>query len=325
MSEEKRIPVIIDTDPGIDDAGAIFWVLANRDKFDVKALTIANGNIGLDGCVINALRILEVAKRTEIPVYRGAYRPILKAPMDASWVHGKDGLGDAGLPMPTAKESQGYGPAEMARIVRQSPEPVTILALAPLTNVALAILLDPKMKENVKEILFMGGAVNVIGNDTPVASFNAAVDPEATHIVYNSGIPVVQLGLDICDQFTETDADFERLRSEGGEIGGYLYTMTLAWRQRDSMRKPTRWYKYRENGVGMNDVAATAYLINPDWFTCEDVPCDIQLGGISTGQTVVDFRGWWKKEPNVRFAYEVDSKAAVERWLSDLIEFDRRK
>ena len=97
---------------------------------------------------------------------------------------------------------------------------------------ALAILLDPEMKKNVKEILFMGGAVNVIGNDTPVASFNAAVDPEATHIVYHSGIPVVQLGLDICDQFTETDADFERLRDEGGAIGRYLYDMTRAWRQR---------------------------------------------------------------------------------------------
>ena len=190
--ENKQMPLIIDTDPGIDDAASIFWVLASG-KFDVKALTIANGNIGLDGCVTNALRVLEVAGRTEIPVYRGAYRPIMKPPMDASWVHGQDGLGDAGLPMPTAKEAPGYGPAEMARIVRESPEPVTILSLAPLTNVALAILLDPEMKKNVKEILFMGGAVNVIGNDTPVASFNAAVDPEATHIVYHSGIPVVQL------------------------------------------------------------------------------------------------------------------------------------
>ena len=318
---EKRLPpVIIDTDPGIDDAASIFWVLAS-EKFDVKALTIANGNIGLDGCVTNALRILEVAGRTDVPVYRGAYRPILKGPMDASWVHGKDGLGDAGLPMPTAKETPGYGPAEMARIVRESPEPVTILALAPLTNVAL----DPEMKKNVKEILFMGGAVNVIGNDTPVASFNAAVDPEATYIVYNSGIPVVQLGLDICDQFTETDADFERLRDEGGPIGGYLYTMTEDWRKRSSMREPSRWYKSRQDGIGLNDVATTAYLINPKWFTWEDVACDIQLGGIGAGQTVVDFRGWWKKEPNVRFAYEVDSAAAVRQWMDDIIRYDHRQ
>ena len=167
----------------------------------------------------------------------------------------------------------------------------------------------------------MGGAVNVIGNDTPVASFNAAVDPEATHIVYNSGIPVVQLGLDICDQFTETDADFERLRDEGGEIGKYLYAMTLDWRKRSSMRQPSRWYKTREDGIGMNDVAATAYLIDPEWFTCEDVPCNIQLGGLSTGQTIVDFRGWWNREPNVRFAYQVNSQAAIERWLNDIIHF----
>ena len=249
----------------------------------------------------------------------------MKAPMDASWVHGTDGLGDAGLPMPTVSEAPGYAPAEMARIIRESSEPVTILALAPLTNVALAILLDPEMKKNVKQILFMGGAVNVIGNDTPVASFNAAVDPEAAHIVYNSGIPVVQLGLDICDQFTETDVDFERLRDEGGEIGGYIYTMTKAWRERTTMRQPSRWYKTRDDGIGMNDVAATAYLINPDWFTCEDVACDIQLGGLSTGQTIVDFRGWWNKKPNVRFAYEVDSRAAVEQWMNDIINYSREK
>ncbi len=317
----SKPPVIIDTDPGIDDAGAILWVLASR-KFDVKALTIVNGNVGLDACVTNALRILEIANRTDIPVFRGAYRPILKKVMDASWIHGKDGLGDAGLPVPARRETPGYAPAEMARIIRESEEPVTILALAPLTNVALAILLDPELKSNVREILFMGGAVNVIGNDTPVASFNAAADPEAAYIVYHSGIPVVQLGLDICDQFTETEADFERLRNEGGKIGEYLYTMTQAWRARFATQPPSRWYKTRTNGIGMNDVAAAAYLINPDWFACEDVAADIELtGSLSAGQTVVDFRGWWNREPNVKFAYEADSEAAVRQWVDMITDY----
>lgn len=318
-------PVIIDTDPGIDDAGAIFWVLASR-QFDVKALTIVNGNVGLDACVTNALRILEVAGRTDIPVYRGAWRPLLKEPMDASWVHGQDGLGDAGLPVPNVTETHGYGPAEMARIINEAAEPVTILALAPLTNVALAILLDPGLKTKIRQILFMGGAVNVIGNDTPVASFNAAADPQAAYLVYHSGIPVVQLGLDICDQFTETDADFERLREEGGVIGRYLYTMTSAWRKRASMRRPSRWYQTRADGIGMNDMAAAAYLINPGWYTCAEVAADIELTGtLSAGQTVVDFRGWWNREPNIKFAYEADGKAAVKQWVEDIIRYGNHK
>lgn len=324
--EQKRIPVIIDTDPGIDDASAIFWVLANHAYLDVKALTIVNGNVGLDACVTNALRILEVANRRDIPVFRGCYRPIMKPPINATWVHGMDGLGDAGLPAPTMQEAPGYAPAEMARIIRESAEPVTILSLAPLTNVAMAILLDPHMKENVKEILFMGGAVNVIGNDTPVASFNAAVDPEATHIVYNSGIPVVQLGLDACDQFTETEADFRRLRESGSVIGQYIDTMTKNWRISMSQKPHSPWYKCRDDGVGLNDVACAAYLVNPDWFVCEDVVCDIETKGtLCAGQTVVDFRGWWNREPNVKFAYKADGEAAVRRWVDDIIRYDAQR
>ena len=322
--KDKAIPVIIDTDPGIDDACSLFWVLANRDKFDIKALSITNGNIGLDGCVTNALRILEVAGRNDIPVYRGVWRPILKAPMDASWIHGTDGLGDAGLPMPSRREDKGYAPAEMARIVKESKEKVTILALAPLTNIALAILLDKDFSKNVKEILFMGGAVNVIGNDSPVASFNVAVDPEAAYIVYNSGIPIVQLGLDICDQFTERDEDFEYLNHQGGEIGKYLYKMTSAVRKREDLRKPSQWFKTRLDGVGMNDIAATAYLINPEWFKTENVYANIETKGqFSAGQTVVDFRGLLKREPNIKFAYSADSKAAISRWVQDLINYHK--
>ncbi len=322
--ETKRIPLIVDTDPGIDDAASLFWILS-QDRFDLKAITVVNGNIGLDGCVMNALRILEVAKRTDVPVFRGSYRPIMKGPMDASWIHGRDGLGDAGLPMPKMHESYGYAPAEIARIVAMSDEPVTILALAPLTNIALAILLDRNFCSKVKEILFMGGAVNVIGNDSPVSSFNAAVDPEAASIVYSSGIPIVQLGLDICDLFTETDDDFERLYRDGGNIGKYLYRMTSAWRARPDLRKPVKWYKTRPDGIGMNDLAATAYLMNPLWFQAEDVYAAIQIGGsIGAGQTVVDFRHLLKKEPNIRFVYDADSRKAINQWIEDMVSYSKR-
>ena len=321
---EKKIPLIIDTDPGIDDAASLLWVLSS-DKFDIKAITVVNGNIGLDGCVANALRILEVSHRTDIPVFRGSYRPIMKGAMDASWIHGIDGLGDAGLPMPKIHEQIGYAPAEIAKIVSASSEPVTILSLAPLTNIALAILLDRNFCKNVKEILFMGGAVNVIGNDSPVSSFNVAVDPEAAHIVYTSGIPIVQLGLDICDKFTETDDDFDRLNREGGVIGKYLYKMTSAWRARTDLRSYSRWYKTRPDGIGMNDLATTAYLMNSKWFQTEDVYAEIQIGsGVGAGQTIVDFRGLLKKESNIKFAFEVEARKAVNQWVEDMISLSWR-
>ncbi len=319
----KNLPaVIIDTDPGIDDAASILWVIASK-KYDIKALTIMNGNIGLAGCVTNALRLLEVTKRTDIPVYVGAYRPIIKKPVDASWIHGSDGLGDCGMPMPTTKPTPGYAPAEMARIARESDKPVTILCLGPLTNVALAILLDPEFKNNVKEVLFMGGAVKVIGNDAPTSSFNAFVDPEAAHIVYNSGINLVQLGLDVCDQFTQTDDDFEKLKASGKPICDYIYKMTTHMRERQDMRQPSKWFKRRPDGIGLNDLATTSYLLMPELFKTEFLPIDVELsGGLCAGQTVADFRGHWKKEPNVHWAYEVDSRTAMNQWIADLIAYD---
>ena len=155
MENTVKVPVIIDTDPGDDDAASILWVLASG-KFDVKAITVTNGNVGVDWCAVNALRTLEVCGCQDIPVYKGAYRPLVRPSIEASWMHGKDGFGDLGFPMPCTKVRSGYAPVELVRIAREAPEPITILVLGPMTNIAMAVLLDSDFENHVKEVIFMG-------------------------------------------------------------------------------------------------------------------------------------------------------------------------
>ena len=332
MIDEKRIPLIIDTDPGDDDAASILWALS-CGKFDVKALTIANGNVGLDKCAINALRTLEVSKRTDIPVYKGAWKPIVVPAQDASWIHGEDGLGDAGFPLPQTPVAPGYAPAEMVRIAKESAEPITILALAPITNVALAILLDADFKNHVKEIVFMGGAVRVPGNISPGASFNVAADPHAAHIVYNSSIPVVQVGLDACDQVTQRWEDLDEIGKAGTAVADFVVRM-MEFRRDKAVkiiknekgevvsRIPASAQAGRGKvGIGLNDLTTTAYLVNPDWFKVQEVTMDIEIGGLTPGRTVADFHGLWGRKPNCTFAYEVDGLALVRRWVEDIKAF----
>lgn len=329
----NKSPVIIDADPGVDDSVSIIWLIANG-SFNIKALTVTNGNVGLDKCVLNALRVLEVCKRTDIPVYAGAYRPLVRPSVDAAWVHGKDGLGDAEFPLPKMKPAQGYAPAEMVRIAKESPEPITILALGPLTNVALAILQDRTLKDHVKEILFMGGAVLVPGNESPGASFNAAVDPEAAKVVYDSGIPVVQLGLDVCDKIDRTYEDLDRVQAIGTEVTDFI-TKLLAQRRKGCKRyirdrngnligeaKNSSLFPDRVGAIALNDMTTTAYLVNPNWFKTIEARMDVETSGLCPGQTFVDFRGYWAKEPNGYFAYDLDIQAPTEQWIKDLEKFN---
>ncbi len=329
MDEDKRVPVIIDTDPGDDDVAAMLWVLANP-RFNVKALTISHGNVGVDKCTINALRMLEVCGRTDIPVYKGAWKPMVAPARDAAWIHGEDGLGDAGFPMPKTSATPGYAPMEMARIARESSQPVTILALAPITNVALAVLADPGFCANVKEVLFMGGAVNVPGNESPGASFNVAIDPHAAKVVYDSGIPVVQLGLDIGNKVTELAEDLAEIAATKSPVTDFIIRM-LEFRINKAVRlirndagekvgsiTAVQQVNRPAGSVGLNDLATTAYLINPDWFKTRHLRMEIDLGGLSPGRTAADFSGLWGRKPNCHFAYDLDGKAMVARWVQDM-------
>lgn len=332
MSASEKKPVIIDTDPGDDDAASILWAIASG-QVDIKALTITNGNVGVDKCVINALRVLEVAKRTDIPVYGGAYRPIVRPAIDASWIHGEDGLGDAGFPMPKTKPAEGHAAVAIPRIVKESKEPVTILTLGPLTNIALAVLLDREFLGNVKEIIFMGGAVAVSGNESPRASYNVKVDPEAAQVIYNCGVPVVQIGLDVCDRVTQRVEDLDEIERAGTEVSSFLARL-LSFR-RNKSSKPILDEKgnrvgevtaanqvERHGGIGLNDLTATGYLLNPGWFETMHAAMDVEIGGRYTdGETIVDYKGLWGRKANGYFAHGVDGGALVARWVADMRAF----
>lgn len=329
---EKRA-VIIDTDPGDDDAASMLWVLANPKMFNVLGVTVTNGNVGVDKCAINALRTLEVAGRPEIPVYLGAYRPLVRPSIEASWIHGKDGFGDLGFPMPKLAPSQGHASVEMVRMAKQASSPVTILALGPLTNIALAILLDKDFASSVKEVIFMGGAVRVSGNQSPRASYNVMVDPEAAKVVYNSGIPVVQIGLDVCDLVTQEVSDLDEIGKAGTTTTDFLTTL-LSFRREKAVKvikdaagnvvrtiKASEQVSSRKDGIGLNDLTATAYLIDASWFKTMYVTADVAIGGICDGETVIDYKGLWGREPNLHYAFDVISRKVVDRWVADMIAY----
>lgn len=325
--------IIIDTDPGDDDASAVLWLLASGEV-EVDALTVTHGNVELEKCVNNALRILEIAGRTDIPVFIGAAKPLIRPARHAHWIHGGDGLGDAGVPEPVTCPAEGYASAEMARLAMRSPEPITIVALGPLTNVALAIALEPRLKEKVREIVVMGGAVRVPGNESPCASFNIAGDAEAANIVYNSGIPVVQVGLDVCDLVTQTIADLDTICAAHTSVTDWLIKV-LDYRRNRAVQKifdengnlfktirASEQVAGRGQGIGLNDLTAAGYVVNPAWFKTVNVRIDVEIhGSVTYAQTVADFNGLSGKTPNAFLPIDVDGQALVARWVADMVRY----
>src|SRR3989442_2304199 len=189
--------VIIDTDPGIDDAAAILFAL-HSPVLQVEAITTVFGNVEVEQCTRNALTILEVAGRAGIPVHQGSARPLTQEPNYAKYIHGDNGLGDIDLDFPSARPaSTGAVDALISRIMA-APGEITLIALGPLTNVAVALAAEPRLAHNVRRLILMGGAVLTWGNVTPGASANRYNDPDTARIAYRSGPPLVQDALYVC-------------------------------------------------------------------------------------------------------------------------------
>ena len=320
--------VIIDCDPGVDDAAALLFALASPE-LNVEAVTTVFGNGPVDVCTSNALRILAAAGRTDIPVYRGAGRPLLREPNPgwASQVHGTDALGN--LPVEIAGTAVGEaepGPAAVEivrRVMEASGEPprslrqvtqigdgggdpqnkISVLALGRMTNVALALSLEPQLSEKVAEVVVMGGAVFVPGNVSPVATANLYEDPEAAAILYQSGARVVQVGLDVCDRVEFSKGQLDQLGRAENPGARLLAAATPFlqgyYRGRGMLADPA--------GVRYNDVPAVAYAVNPGWFETRDMYVTVDYQGPATrGQTVADVRGVTGMVPNAKVCLGVE-------------------
>lgn len=210
--------IILDCDPGQDDAVAILLALASPDEIELAAITTVAGNVGLPLTTRNALRMLALVGRQDIPVYAGCPRPILRPLETAEYVHGKSGLDGADLPEPTVVVAAGHAVDVIVdEVMRQPAGTVTLCPIGPLTNVALAIVKQPEIATRLKEVVLMGGSME-LGNVTAAAEFNIYVDPHAARVVFESGAPIVMLGLDVTHKALVTDERLARIKAIGTPV-----------------------------------------------------------------------------------------------------------
>jgi len=274
--------VIIDTDPGTDDALAIFLALKSPE-LKVEALTPVAGNVPLELTLPNALRLLEIAGRTEIPVAAGAAKPLVRRLVTASYAHGENGLGGVVFPDPRIKPVSETAPELIRRIVRAAPSSINIVALGPLTNLALAFRADPQLPALIPNLTLMGGSLSG-GNVSPAAEFNIYVDPEAAAIVFRSGVPITMVGLDVTRKATVREEDIQAL-----EKGANPVSRAAGQIVRASM---TRMRKANSPAIGpaMHDSLAVATFIDPSLVTLQDYFVDVETAGEFTAGETVGYR-----------------------------------
>ena len=296
---QKKIPIILDGDPGHDDA--IAWTLARAsDRLQILAVTTAAGNQTIEKTTYNALRVCTLIG-LRVPVARGCPVPLLTEPMNAPSVHGESGLDGPALPEP-AFEAEPIGAVElMARQIRSCPEKVTLVSTGPLTNIAALLLAHPELKERIEGLSMMGGGV-YFGNWTPAAEFNILVDPEAARIVFESGVPIIMAGLDVTEKALVLPEDFERIRAQGSPVSD------VVWQWLEFFYRFHRTLGYE--GAPMHDPCAVMALIHPELFTMKDYYVRIETeGDYCKGATVADWNGLEGHAPNAACILDVDRAA----------------
>ena len=296
--------LIVDTDPGQDDAVAILLALASPAELDVAAIITVAGNVPLALTRVNARKVLELAGRTDIPVYAGCDRPMRRQSVTAEHVHGKTGLDGPDLPEPSMPLQPQHGVDFLIDALRAAaPGTYTLCTLGPLTNISMALIKAPDIASRIREIVMMGGAYFEVGNITPAAEFNIYVDPEAADVVLRSGIPITMLPLDVTHRALATPARLHAIGALGNQAGRAIAAM-LNFSERFDLAK------YGWDGAPLHDPNVIAYLLQPDIYEGRQVNVSVELASdLTLGMTVVDYWRITDRPKNVHYIRNVNADA----------------
>lgn len=288
--------VLIDTDPGQDDGVAILLALASPSEIDVVGLIAVAGNVPLARTAANALKLLEVAQRTDIPVYAGCPRPLMRVLVTAEHVHGATGLDGPFWPEPTVPLQARHGVDHLIEVLgAASPASVTLCMLGPLTNLAMALVKAPEIVRGIDEIVLMGGAYFEVGNITPAAEFNIYVDPEAAAIVLACGAPITMLPLDVTHQVLSTPERLARIEAIDTRCA-HAAAQMLRFSERFDLKK------YGWAGAPLHDPNVVAYLIDPSIYAGRTINVTVETASpLTRGMTVADYWRVTDRPPNVNY------------------------
>ena len=299
--------IIIDTDPGVDDALALLLALASPE-IRLEALTTTQGNVTVEKATRNALSVLEVARASHIPVAKGSMVPLVQPLRASSNVHGESGIGNSKLPDSKAKPVPSHAVDYLIERTLAEPQQISIFPIGPLTNIAMAVRKEPKFAEAVKELVIMGGAILESGNITPLAEFNIYVDPHAAHIVFHSGIPITLIPLDVTHKCLLKPAHIDRIMKIDSPISRFIKEAVEVYLKFS--------FERGFGGVALHDPLTLATVIAPELLTLKEYFVDVDIsGGVSMGKTFADTYGVTRKPVNMKAAMEVRGEDFVELFL----------
>lgn len=298
-----RRRIIIDTDPGIDDAVAILLALASPDELDILGLIAVAGNLPLGSTERNARRVCELAGRPDVLVYAGCVRPMLRLLATAEHIHGETSRDQLLLPEPSMALQTQHGVDFLIETLGAAEAgTITLCSLGPLTNIAVALIQAPEIAGKIAELVVMGGACFELGNVTPAAEFNIHTDPHAAAAVFASGVPLTMIPLDVSHQALTTPPRLAALRALGNRCGRAVAALLAEFEAR-------RVDRFGERGRALHDPCVIAYLLRPELFDGREVNIEIETASpLTSGMTVADWWGVTGRKPNARLMNTVDAE-----------------